>query len=208
MSLGPLSISIRCTALFYHPDGEGQRRSRDPAPATHTAPLDGPASASTPSAPLSSRDLLRQDSRPNDTNHGAAAKAATISRDPIRRSRARYARHGRELVGCKSPVRKRELIGGQYTKCKPNNRSTRRRQLRGGDEPWGGSLRTLDRCSNRQRSRQNCEATNRNAIEAQRDPAVSCPWIAKPFPTDSRVDGELVQRKFTFLFGEICDAYP
>ncbi len=24
------------------------------------------------------------------------------------------------------------------------------------------------------------------------------------FPTDSRVDGELVQRKFTFLFGEVC----
>jgi hypothetical protein len=23
-------------------------------------------------------------------------------------------------VGCKSPVRKRELIGGQYTKCKPS----------------------------------------------------------------------------------------
>ncbi len=29
--------------------------------------------------------------------------------------------------------------------------------------------------------------------EAQRDPEVSDPWITKPFPTDSRVDGELVQ---------------
>jgi hypothetical protein len=28
--------------------------------------------------------------------------------------------------------------------------------------------------------------------------------FAKPFPTGSEVDGELVQRKFTFLFGEIC----
>ena len=88
-----------------------------------------------------------------------------------------------------------------------DRQSTRRRQLRGGDEPWEGSLRTLDRCSNRQRSRQSCEATNRNAIEAQRDPEVSCPWTAKPFPTDSRVDGELAQRKFMFLFGEVCDAY-
>ena len=40
--------------------------------------------------------------------------------------------------------------------------------------------------------------------QAQRDPEVSCPWTAKPFPTDPTVDGELVQRKFTFLFGEIC----
>ncbi len=56
-----------------------------------------------------------------------------------------YARHGRELVGCKSPVRKRELNGGQDTKCKPLNLSTRRRQLRKGDQPWGGSLRILDR---------------------------------------------------------------
>ena len=56
-------------------------------------------------------------------------------------SRSLYARHGRELVGCKSPVRKRELIGGQYTKCKPTNKSTRRGQLRKGDRPWEGSLR-------------------------------------------------------------------
>ena len=37
---------------------------------------------------------------------------------------------------------------------------------------------------------------------------MSLPEVAKPFPTDSGVDDELVQRKFTFLFGEICDAYP
>ena len=35
-------------------------------------------------------------------------------------------------------------------------------------------------------------------------PVVSQRTMAKPFPTDSGVDGELVQRKFTFLFGEIC----
>ena len=28
-----------------------------------------------------------------------------------------YAQHGRELVGCKSPVRKRDSTGRQYTKC-------------------------------------------------------------------------------------------
>jgi len=56
--------------------------------------------------------------------------------------------------------------------------------------------------------RQSCEATNRNAIQAERDPVVSCRWTVKPFPTDPKVDGELVQRRFTLLFGEICDAYP
>jgi hypothetical protein len=74
----------------------------------------------------------------------------------------------------------------------PIDRSPRRRQLRGGDEPWGGS-----------RS-QSCEATYRNAIKAKRDPEASCRWTTKPFPTDPTVDGELVQRKFTRLFGEIC----
>jgi hypothetical protein len=44
--------------------------------------------------------------------------------------------------------------------------------------------------------------------QAQRDPVVSCPWTAKPYPTDPKVDGELAQRQFTPLFGEICDAYP
>ena len=58
---------------------------------------------------------------------------------PIGGSGARYARHGRELVGCKSPVRKRESQGGQYTKCNSDRQSTMRRQLRKGDRPWGGS---------------------------------------------------------------------
>jgi hypothetical protein len=53
-------------------------------------------------------------------------------------------------------------------------------------------------------SRPSCEATYRNVIEAERDPEVSCPWTTKPFPTDSKVDDELAQRKFTFLSGEIC----
>ena len=35
-------------------------------------------------------------------------------------------------------------------------------------------------------SRQSCEATNRNVIEAPREPEVSYRWIAKPFPTDSK----------------------
>ena len=44
--------------------------------------------------------------------------------------------------------------------------------------------------------------TNRNVIEAERDPEVSCLVTTKPFPTDSMVDGELVQRQFMLLFGE------
>lgn len=42
--------------------------------------------------------------------------------------------------------------------------------------------------------------------QAERDPEVSCRWTAKPYPTDPKVDGELVQQRFTLLFGEICDA--
>jgi len=44
-----------------------------------------------------------------DGRHRAATMTLTISRRPDRGSGARYARHGRELVGCKSPVRKREI---------------------------------------------------------------------------------------------------
>ena len=70
---------------------------------------------------------------------------------------------------------------------------------------WDSKDSSLQNNVVRRISRQSCEATNRNVIEAQRDPEVSCPWTAKPFPTDSGVDDELVQRKFTFLFGEICE---
>ncbi len=41
--------------------------------------------------------------------------------------------------------------------------------------------------------------------KAWRDPEVSHRVMVKPFLTDSKVDGELVQRKFAFLFGEICE---
>ena len=63
-------------------------------------------------------------------------------------------------------------------------------------------------CRRRSHSRRSCEATNRNVIEAQRDSEVSDPEITKPFPTDSGVDDELARRQFTFLFGEVWDAYP
>jgi hypothetical protein len=124
----------------------------------------------------------------NDRNHGVAARDLTIRKRATRNSRALYARHGRELVGCKSPVRKWELLGGQYTKCNQTILSTRRRQLRGGDKPWRGSLRHHGTRWNarNEMSRPSCEATYRNAIEAPRDPEVSCRWSTKPFPTDSK----------------------
>ena len=106
-----------------------------------------------------------------------------------------------------SPVRKRDSVRRQYAKC------FFLMEVRG----EGNCGRVTDRgkeaceCSIAVASgsvhAKTCEATNRNAIEAQRDPEVSCPWTAKPFPTDSGVDDELVQRKFTFLSGEICATY-
>ena len=66
----------------------------------------------------------------------------------------------------------------------------------------------LDRHSNRQHHAKAARLRTETPYEAWRVPEVSYPVIAKPFPTDSRVDGELAQRKFTLLFGEICSAYP
>jgi hypothetical protein len=67
----------------------------------------------------------------------------------------------------------------------------------------------LDRRRKWQHSRQSCEATYRNAIEAQRDSEMSCPVdTAKPFPTDSRADGELVSESSRSYSHEVCDAYP
>lgn len=74
-----------------------------------------------------------------------------------------------------------------------------------GRKPASAMRKSQPDCRRWTHSRRSCEVTNRNVIEAQRDPEVSDPWITKPFPTGSRVDGELVQRKFTFLFGEICE---
>ena len=54
----------------------------------------------------------------NDKVHGAAANEfpfQTRVLPPLLWNA--YAQHGRELVGCQSPVRKRDLIRRQYAKC-------------------------------------------------------------------------------------------
>jgi hypothetical protein len=109
-----------------------------------------------------------------------------------------YARHGRELVGCKSPGRKRELIGGQDTKCKPT------KQVLGEGNCGRVTDRGKEACEcasvmltrNRRQPHSNAKAARlrtETPYEAQRDAEVSCRWTAKPFPTRSRVHGELVQ---------------
>ena len=63
-----------------------------------------------------------------------------------------YARHGRELVGCKSPVRKRELIGGQYTKCNRSSEVLGEGNCGEVTDRGEEACESLDRRSNRQRS--------------------------------------------------------
>lgn len=57
----------------------------------------------------------------------------------------------------------------------------------------------LDRCSSRQHHAKAALLTNRNVVEAKRDPVASGPLTTKPYPTDSTIDDALVQRKFTTL---------
>jgi hypothetical protein len=139
---------------------------------------------------------------------GSPPRTHPFHSDRIGDSGARYARHGRELVGCKSPVRKRELIGGQYTKCKPNKTSTRRRQLRGKQRTVGRKpadvLVKRPTIPGRRIHAKAARLRTETPYQAKRDSEASCRWTTKPFPTDPKVDGELVQRRFTLLFGEIC----
>ncbi len=53
---------------------------------------------------------------------------------------------------------------------------------------------------------QSCEATNRNVIQGRSGQA-SGPNITNRTQTTRLVNGELVQRKITFLSGEICPTY-
>jgi hypothetical protein len=94
-----------------------------------------------------------------------------------------YARHGRELMGCKSPV-------GEPT---PMNSvpTTSLRQGRLREEGSGGS------------PRQTCEPTNRNVIRGQVSWASQHP-MAKPAGSRGMVNDAVVQGKLTFLSGEIC----
>jgi len=107
-----------------------------------------------------------------------------------------------------SPVRKRDSLRRQYAKCffvsEVQGEGNCGRVIDRGKEACE-MCREVDKSHESAQSkahepfvvhhisRHSCEATNRNVIEAQRDPEVSCPWTAKPFPTDSGVDGELVQ---------------
>jgi len=94
-----------------------------------------------------------------------------------------YARHGRELMGCKSPV-------GEPT---PMNLvpTTSLRQGRLREAASGGS------------PRQTCEPTNRNVIRGQVPRASQHP-MAKPSGSGDMVNDAVVQGKLTFLSGEIC----
>ena len=88
-------------------------------------------------------------------------------------------------------------------------RSTRRGQLRGGDEPWGGSLRmhSLSRHQNRRRShsRQNCGATNRNRIQG-RHAQVSGPCITKPFSSSREGKcGARARKVHVLIRGDLSD---
>ena len=94
-----------------------------------------------------------------------------------------YARHGREFMGCKSPV-------GEPTSMK-SVPTTSLRQGRLREAASGGS------------PRQTCEPTNRNVIRGQVSWASQHP-MAKPSGSGDMVNDAVVQGKLTFLSGEIC----
>ena len=52
----------------------------------------------------------------NEQKQGGRAKRAPTNRHSAEAAISRYARHGRELMGCKSPVRRRESKGEQHAK--------------------------------------------------------------------------------------------
>ncbi len=79
-----------------------------------------------------------------------------------------YARHGRELVGCKSPVRGRKSEGRQSMTVTPIDKVL----------ADGNCGRVTDR--GKEARVQTCGATNRNRIQGRRGQA-SGPCITKPF---------------------------
>lgn len=94
-----------------------------------------------------------------------------------------YARHGREFMGCKSPVGEPTSMNSVPT--------TSQRQGRLREAASGGS------------PRQTCEPTNRNVIRGQVSWASQHP-MAKPSGSGDMVNDAVVQGKLTFLSGEIC----
>ena len=95
-----------------------------------------------------------------------------------------YARHGRELMGCKSPV-------GEPTSYEVMMATTSQRQGRHREVGSEGS------------PRQNCEPTDRKALRG-RVPGTSQHQMTKSFGSGDTVKGPAVQREFTFLSGETC----
>ena len=94
-----------------------------------------------------------------------------------------YARHGREFMGCKSPVGEPTSMNSVPT---TNLRQGRLREAASGGSP-----------------RQTCEPTNRNVIRGQVSWASQHP-MAKPSGSGDMVNDAAVQGKLTFLSGEIC----
>ena len=94
-----------------------------------------------------------------------------------------YARHGRELTGCKSPVGEPASMNSTAT--------TSLRQGRLREEGSGGS------------PRQTCEPTNRNVIRGQVPGAMQHP-MPKPSGSGDMVNDAAAQGKLTSLSGEIC----
>ena len=95
-----------------------------------------------------------------------------------------YAQHGRELMGCKSPVGEPSLHEGKETT------TTSQRQGRFREKPSEGSL-----------------GANLRADEQKLHPRPSL-WasqhhMAKPLGSGGRVNEAVVQGQFTFVSGEV-----
>jgi len=98
-----------------------------------------------------------------------------------------YARHGRELMGCKSPVREPRVSAHM----RDATRSTSRRQGRIREDGSEGS------------PRHTCGPTNRNRMIRL---SLRASWhnTTKPIGSGDRVNAAVVHGRFTFLSGEIC----
>jgi len=97
-----------------------------------------------------------------------------------------YARHGRELMGCKSPVREPMVLMLMDT-----IKSTSRRQGREGDRPSEGS-------------RSACVRADEQKPHTRLSSWASWHNTTKPAGSGGRVNAAVVHGKFTFLSGEIC----
>ena len=126
--------------------------------------------------------LLLKDEPPSADPH-----ARWCGRGPgaIRAPIPMYAQHGRELMGCKSPVCTGNSKEANFQLEFLERLNTRRRQLRKDDRPWEGSLRMLDRRRKRQRSRQDLRGYEQKshqgrhggrACHSRRSPDRKMPW--------------------------------